>query len=49
MPQLLKAQGKADEARTVAQELVEEANIAPAHYRRAQKEWLDIVERIAAR
>jgi hypothetical protein len=46
--QLLKAQGQADEARKVAEELMEEARIAPAHYRRAQKEWLDIVERIAA-
>ena len=47
--QLLKAQGQPDEARKIAQELMEAARIAPAHYRRAQKEWLDIVERIAAR
>jgi hypothetical protein len=46
--QLLQAQGQPDEARKIAQELMEEARIAPAHYRRAQKEWLDIVERIAA-
>jgi hypothetical protein len=45
--QLLRAQGQPDEARKIAQELMEEARIAPAHYRRAQKEWLDIVERIA--
>jgi hypothetical protein len=44
--QLLKSQGRADEARKVAQEMLEAARIAPAHYRRAQKEWLDIAERI---
>jgi hypothetical protein len=47
--QLLKAQGQQDEARKVAQELLEEARIAPAHYRRAQKSWLDVAERLAAR
>lgn len=47
--QLLKAQGQPDEARKVAQELLEEARIAPAHYRRAQKSWLDMAERLAAR
>jgi len=47
--QLLKAQGQDAEARKVAQELVESARIAPAHYRRAQKTWLDIAERLAAR
>jgi len=47
--QLLKAQGKDAEARKIAQELVESARIAPSHYRRAQKEWLDIAERLAAR
>jgi hypothetical protein len=47
--QLLKAQGQEDEARKVAQELLEEARIAPAHYRRAQKSWLDMAERLAAR
>jgi hypothetical protein len=44
--QLLKSQGRAEEARKVAQEMLEAARIAPAHYRRAQKEWLDIAERI---
>ena len=47
--QLLKTKGQADEARKVAQELMDEARIAPAHYRRAQKEWLDVAERLAAR
>jgi len=47
--QLLKAQGQHEEARKVAQELMEGARIAPAHYRRAQKDWLDIAERLAAR
>ena len=44
--QLLKSQGQAEEARRVAQEMLEAARIAPEHYRRAQKEWLDIAERI---
>jgi hypothetical protein len=47
--QLLVSQGQRDEARKVAQEMIEEAKIAPGHYRRAQKEWLDIAERIAGR
>jgi hypothetical protein len=47
--QLLKSQGHADEARKVAHELLEASRIAPAHYRRAQKEWLDAAERIAGR
>jgi hypothetical protein len=47
--QLLKSQGRADEGRKIAQELLEASRIAPAHYRRAQKEWLDIAERIAGR
>jgi hypothetical protein len=44
--QLLKSQGHAEEARKVAQDMLEAARIAPAHYRRAQKEWLEIAERI---
>jgi hypothetical protein len=44
--QLLKAQGRQDEARKVAQDLLEEARIAPAHYRRAQKNWLDLAQRM---
>src|SRR5262245_3100925 len=47
--QLLKSQGRADEARKIASDLLEASRIAPAHYRRAQKEWLDVAERIAGR
>ncbi len=47
--QLLKSQGHPDDARKVAQEMLEAARIAPEHYRRAQKEWLDIAERIGGR
>jgi hypothetical protein len=46
--QLLKAQGKVSEAAQVARELLEQARIAPAHYRRAQRSWLDSAERLAA-
>ena len=46
--QLLKSQGKRAEAVTVAKELLEEARIAPAHYRKAQRSWLDMAERLAA-
>jgi len=45
--QLLAAEGQREEARKVARELLEQARIAPAHYRRAQKEWLDIAQRVA--
>jgi hypothetical protein len=45
--QLLAAEGRYEEARKVARELLEQARIAPAHYRRAQKEWLDIAQRVA--
>src|SRR5579862_1371199 len=47
--QLLKSQGRAAEAETVARELLEQARIAPAHYRRAQKTWLDTAQRLAGR
>lgn len=47
--QLLKAQGHHEEARKVAQEMLDEARVAPAHYRRIQRNWLDIAERLAAR
>src|SRR5580658_2812731 len=46
--QLLKSQGRDAESATVARELLEQARIAPAHYRRAQKVWLDSAERLAA-
>jgi hypothetical protein len=45
--QLLESQGRGDEARKVARELLEQARIAPAHYRRAQKSWLDAAQRLA--
>ncbi|MBV8743249.1 MAG: tetratricopeptide repeat protein [Sinobacteraceae bacterium] len=45
--QLLKSQGQPEEARKVARELLEQARIAPAHYRRAQKSWLDAAQRLA--
>jgi hypothetical protein len=45
--QLLKAQGRRDESQKVARELLQQARIAPGHYRRAQREWLDAAERLA--
>jgi hypothetical protein len=45
--QLLKSQGRAEEAQKVAHDLLEQARIAPAHYRRAQKTWLDAAQRLA--
>ncbi|MBS0378216.1 MAG: tetratricopeptide repeat protein [Proteobacteria bacterium] len=45
--QLLKAQGQAEESRKVARELLQQARIAPGHYRRAQREWLEAAERLA--
>jgi hypothetical protein len=45
--QLLDTQGQRDEARRVARELLERARLAPGHYRRAQRAWLDAAERIA--
>ncbi len=38
--QLLKTQGHIEESRTVAKELLEQARIAPPHYRKAQRDWL---------
>lgn len=45
--QLLHTQGQLDEARKVARELLEQARIAPGHYRRAQRAWLDAAARLA--
>lgn len=45
--QLLDTQGQRDEARKVARELLEQARIAPGHYRRAQRPWLDVAARLA--
>jgi hypothetical protein len=38
---LLKRRGKLDEARRILKELLDGAKLAPAHYRRAQAQWLD--------
>lgn len=47
--QLLKRQNLLAEAEKVIQDLLEEARIAPAHYRRAQKVWLETAERLLSR
>jgi hypothetical protein len=44
--QLLKAKGRAQDAQKVARDLLEQARIAPGHYRRAQKSWLDAAQRL---
>jgi hypothetical protein len=44
--QLLKAQGQNAEAQKVVRELLAAARIAPSHYRRAQREWLQAAERL---
>ena len=44
--QLLEAQGQHAEAQRVARELLEQARIAPGHYRRAQREWLEAAQRL---
>jgi hypothetical protein len=46
--QLLQMQGRDSEARHVAQELLDGARMAPAHYRRSQRFWLDQAKRILA-
>jgi hypothetical protein len=38
---LLKRQGQGDQARQILEGLQDRAKYAPAHYRRAQREWLD--------
>jgi hypothetical protein len=43
--QLLKRQGQRDEARRVLQELLDGAQLAPKHYRRVQREWLELARR----
>jgi len=44
--QLLEAQGQRAEAQKVARELLEQARIAPGHYRRAQRAWLEAAQRL---
>jgi hypothetical protein len=43
--QLLKGQGDTETARTVLREVLDSADLAPAHYRKAQKPWLDLARR----
>ena len=44
--QLLQAQGERTAAQRVARELLEQARIAPGHYRRAQRTWLEAAQRL---
>ncbi len=43
--ELLAANGRRDDARQVLQELLDRAKVAPDHYRKAQRTWLDQAER----
>jgi hypothetical protein len=42
---LLRKEGRSEESRRVLRELLDQARIAPAYYRRTQKEWLTAAER----
>lgn len=42
---VLKRRGKQDDARRELKELLDAARLAPAHYRRAQAQWLDSARR----
>jgi hypothetical protein len=44
--QLLDAQGQREAAQQVVRELLERSRIAPGHYRRAQREWLEAAQRL---
>ena len=44
--QLLHEQGQKVEAQRIARELLEQARIAPGHYRRAQRPWLEAAQRL---
>ena len=44
--QLLQSQGRSAEAQKVARDLLEQARIAPAHNRKAQRSWLDAAQRL---
>jgi hypothetical protein len=44
--QLLQSEGRPAEAQKVARELLEQARIAPGHYRRVQREWLEAARRL---
>jgi hypothetical protein len=43
--QLLRACGRAEDARRVLKELLDHARLAPRHYRKMQQEWLALAER----
>ena len=43
--QLLRREGRVDEARSTLRELMEHAQHAPRHYRKTQAEWLSAAER----
>jgi len=43
--QLLKRRGDLEGAHRVFQELLDSAQVAPAHYRRVQREWLELARR----
>jgi hypothetical protein len=45
--QLLQSQGRREDAQKVARDLLDQARMAPAHYRKAQKSWLDAAQRLA--
>lgn len=42
---LLKRRGKTEEARGILKDLLDGAKLGPAHYRRAQAEWLELARR----
>ena len=42
---LLKRRGKIEEARRMLKDLLDGAKLGPAHYRRAQAQWLDRARR----
>jgi hypothetical protein len=42
---LLKRRGKTDEARRLLTDILDAAKLGPAHYRRAQAQWLDMARR----
>ncbi|MBS0364358.1 MAG: hypothetical protein JSR67_00880 [Proteobacteria bacterium] len=44
--QLLQSLGKGTDAKRVARDLIEQSRIAPAHYRRAQREWLEAAQKL---
>jgi hypothetical protein len=44
--QLLHKQGQRAEAQKIVRELLEQARIAPGHYRRAQRVWLEAAQRL---